>query len=75
MAWLSGKGSDLSPRRPGFDPLSSKALFSEKLVFDYVVNVQLTSSLRISEQENSQIQELTPCDLQIKQLKIFGSHH
>ena len=60
MAWYSGKDSDLSPRRPEFDPLSNQALFSEKLVSDYVVNVQLTSSLRISERENSQIQELAP---------------
>ena len=50
------------PGGPRSIPASSKkALFSKKYVSDYVVNVQLTSSLRISERENSQIQELAPC--------------
>ena len=49
------------PGGPRSIPASSKkALFSKKYVSDYVVNVQLTSSLRISERENSQIQELAP---------------
>ena len=46
------------PGGPSFIPYG--ALFSKKSVSDYVVNVQLTSSLRISERENSQIQELAP---------------
>ena len=56
----SGEGSGLPPGRPEFDPLQS-SFFKKKSVSDYVVNVQLTSSLRISERENSQIQELAPC--------------
>ena len=59
VAWYSGKHRDLLPGRPEFDPLQS-SFFKKKSVSDYVVNVQLTSSLRISERENSQIQELAP---------------
>ena len=47
------------PGGPSSIPASSnQALFSKKYVSDYVVNVRLTSSLQISERENSQIQEL-----------------
>ena len=68
-AWYRGKYSDLSLRRSEFDSLSNQAFFSRKIASDYVVKLQMTSSLRISERENSQIQELAPCGPTISSLQ------
>ena len=46
---------------PSSIPYQSKPFFSPNIAFDYVVRLRLTSSLRISERENLQIQELAPC--------------